>query len=198
MNFAPYDDTPPYYQRTKEAYYDEGQGVPQMNEYNMTIQDIHRTPFLFLQNHHQNFPKKAQTALKGIQSQSELSKRYFSSRNIRKIQKMLKNEVFVRTKGKYRLDVNQDEQKVFIVMRAVYMEHGRFMPNNIKEQLRELNKRVIKEVTPDIITNIKQYYHYLQEINGPIKPIDRPVNVNNAGRKTLPSISTTFEGTYGF
>lgn len=198
MSFAPYDDSPPYYKRTKEAYYDEGNGVPRMTEHNMTVQDIYRTPFLFLQDHHSQYEKKAELALKNVQCQSDLSKKYFSSRNIRKLQKMIKKEVFNRTKGKYRLDVDQDEQSLFLVMRAVYMEHGRFLPNMINEQLKDLNNIVITQVIPDIITNIKSYYGYLEEINGPLKPIDRPVNINNAGRKTLPSISTTFEGLYGF
>ena len=43
-----------------------------------------------------------------------------------------------------------------------------------------------------MITEIKQTYGYIKEINEPIKPIPRPMNVNNAGRKTLPSITTTY------
>ena len=34
------------------------------------------------------------------------------------------------------------------------------------------------------MTNIKQEYYYVKEINEPIKTIDRPVNVNIKGSKT--------------
>ena len=44
-----------------------------------------------------------------------------------------------------------------------------------------------------MITEIKQFYGYLKEINEPLKPIDRPINVNNAGRKTLPSLTSVWQ-----
>jgi hypothetical protein len=45
---------------------------------------------------------------------------------------------------------------------------------------------------PDIMTNVKQAYGYLQDISQPLKPIVRPLNVSNAGRKTLPSMTTVW------
>ena len=181
-----------------EPYYDRGNGIPKIEKNNMTIQDHYRTPFLFLQDHHKNYKSMGEEALKGVQMNSDLSREYFSPKNMKRIQKKIKNEVFKRSQGKYKLNVDQDERDLLIVMRAIYLEYGRFKPNQIVRQTKRLNNLVIDEIVPDIIGNIKQYYGYLQEINGPLKPIDRPVNVNNAGRKTLPSITTTFESLYEF
>jgi cold shock CspA family protein len=198
MDYSSFDEAPPYYHRDNEPYYDEGNGIPHINKNNMTIQDVYKTPFLFLQDHHKDYKTQGEEALKGIQMNSDLSREYFSPKNIARIQRRIREEVFRRTKGKYRLDVEQDEKDIFIHMRAVYLEHGKFMPGQIVRQTKRLNEQVVENIVPDMISNIKQYYGYLQDINGPLKPIDRPVNVNNAGRKALPSLTSTFEGLYDF
>lgn len=195
MNYqssAVFDNAPPFYGYEGEAFYDKGSGIPNMNANNMTVQDIYRTPFLFLQDHRKNYVNMAPVALKGIQSQSELSKLFFSDENFRRIQKGIKAEVFKRTKGTFRLDVDQEQRDLFLLMRATYMENARFLPGEIVRQVKRLNQKVITDSVPDIITGIRQEYGYLKEINKPLDPIARPMNVNNRGRKTLPCVCTTF------
>lgn len=192
QNYAPYNDIPPYYGRLQEAYYDEGQGIPQMNKNNMTIQDIYRTPFVFMQaDHPKNDWKMAPEALKGIQSESELSKLFFSDENMKRVQRMIRKEVFKRTNGEFRIDVDQDPKDLFIMMRAAYMEQARYLPNSFVRQVKRLNKKVVDDAIPSIITSIKQEYGYLKEINKPLSPIPLPLNVGHKGRKTLPSLTTT-------
>lgn len=193
QNYAKYDDRPPYYKDKYSAQYDRGQGIEQLNESNMTIQDVFRTPFLFFQEHRKNYANMSSTALKGIQSDSELSKLFFSDKNFNRIQKMIKKEVYSRSKGQFKLDADQEARDLLISMRATYLEHARNLPNQLVRQVKKLNKLVIDEIVPGMITAIKQEYGYLQEINRPLQPIMRPMNVNNAGRKTLPSITTIWE-----
>jgi len=193
QDYSAYDNKPVYYNRTiGEAHYDRGKGVPVIDENNMTIQDIYRTPFLFIQEHRKNYKNKAGIALKGIQSESELSKLFFSDVNIKRLQKLIRKEVYIRTNKQFRLDVDQEVRDLFIVMRAVYIEHGRFLPGQIVRQVKRLNKKTVDELFPGMITEIRQYYGYLKEINKPLDPIPLPVNVNNAGRRTLPSITSSF------
>jgi hypothetical protein len=192
QNFTSYDNRPPFYGKLDQAYYDKGNGVPKLTENNMTIQDIYRTPFLFIQEHRKNYKDMGSTALKGIQSESELSKLFFSDINFKRLQRMIKKEVLKRTNGEFKLDVDQEHRDLFIVMRAVYLEHGRFMPGQIVRQVKRLNMKVVDELIPGVITEIRQYYGYLKEINKPLEPIDRPINMSNAGRRTLPSITTVW------
>lgn len=126
------------------------------------------------------------------ETEDELSKMFYAQENIRRIQKKIRQTVFERTKGQFRLDVDQDDQDLLITMRAVFLEHARFLPFRIVHQVKDLNKRVIEYIVPEMITQIKQYYGYIKEISEPLKPIPRPVNVNNAGRKTLPALTTSF------
>ena len=193
QNFAGYSNVPPYYGKEFRAYYDEGQGVPTIDENNMTVQDIYRTPFLFIQDHgKKQYKNTVETALKGIQCESELSKLFFSDTNIKRVQKLIKNEVYTRTNGQFKLDVDQEQRDILIAMRAVYMENARFLPTQIVRQVKRLNKKVADEIVPGMITSIRQEYGYLKEINSPLNPIGRPQNVSNAGRLLLPSVTTTW------
>lgn len=193
QTFANYNNAPPSYGNDyNKAYYDRGTGVPKIDGNNMTIQDIYRTPFLFIQEHRKNYNNMAPTALKGIQSESELSKLFFSDENFKRLQKLIRKEISVRTNNEFRLDVDQEQRDLFLVMRSVYLEHARFLPNQIVRQVKRLNQKVIDEVIPGILTEIRQDYGYQKEINKPLTPIPRPLNVNNAGRRSLPSYTTTF------
>ena len=133
-------------------------------------------------------------ALKGYELQeTELSKIFFSKENIKRIQKKIKNEIYNRSKGQYILEDEQNENDLLIAMRAVYLQNAKHVPKYIIKQVKILNKNVVDYVVPDMITNIKQYYGYLRDINTPIKPIMRPINVNNSGRRMLPSITTIWQ-----
>jgi hypothetical protein len=149
-------------------------------------------------NKSQKVYKNHNTALKVIsycdkdRGDSGISQIYFSPENMKRIQKMIRKEIYLRTKGKFILDEDQDDADLMVAMRAVYMEYCRFLPYQIIRQVKDLNRKTIEYVVPDMITELKKHYGYIQEINSPLKPIDRPVNVSNAGRKTLPAMSTVY------
>jgi hypothetical protein len=138
------------------------------------------------------------TALKGFYRCNEktnndpLSTMFFSAENIKRIQKKIRNEITNRTNGVFRLDVDQDDAAILLAMRAVFLEEGRFLPTRIIHQVKTLNQHVIDQIIPNMITEIKQEYGYIKEINEPLKPIMRPMNVSAAGRKTLPSITSVW------
>lgn len=146
-----------------------------------------------------SYKNNAVTAMKGFfceknndRGDRDLSAIFYSPENTRRIQKMIKREVFVRTNGQYKLDENQDDSDLLVAMRAVFMENARFLPFKIISQIKELNRKTVESVVPDMITAMKQTYGYLKDISEPIKPIARPVNVGHAGRKTLPALTTSF------
>lgn len=119
-------------------------------------------------------------------------KLFFSDENIARIQKKIKQQVYNDSKGQYKLDVDQNERDLFIVMRSIYLDNAKNLNKAIVRQVKMLNEIVVRTVMPDIMTNIKQYYGYLKDINTPLKPLMRPMNVNNAGRRTLPSMTTVW------
>ena len=66
---------------------------------------------------------------------------------------------------------------------------GKYLPVKIKEQVDELDDLVIKEAGPGTVSEVLAHVGYLNLINNPITPIDRPVNLSSAGTRTLPSIT---------
>ncbi len=192
QNHAIFDNAPPLLGYENEPFYDRGQGIPQMNANNLTINDMFKTGFLLTSANRHDFKNMAPTALQGIQSGSELSKLFFSDENMKRLQRGIKAEVFRRTKGVFRLDVDQEQRELFIAMRALYLEEARFIPGEIVRQVKRLNLKLITQVVPGIISAARQEYGYLKEINSNPRPIDRPLCASNRGRKILSSVCTTF------
>jgi hypothetical protein len=132
----------------------------------------------------------SELAMKDIGYETAVSKIFFSKENIKRIQKKIKSEVLRRSNGKFRLDVDQDENDLFIAMRAIFLDNAKNLPKYVVRQVKQLNKFVIEFIIPDIMTNIKQQYDYIKEISNPIRPPPLPLNVSRAGRKALPSTTT--------
>ena len=192
MSFASFDEFGPPLPPTNIRSIDNGQGVRPLTKDTTTLEDIYKTPFVLFSENRNNFSDTAKEVLKGINSTSDLPKIFFADKNIKRIQRKIKERIYYKTQGKYLLEMDQDETALLIAMRAVYLEYGRYLPKQIVRQVKELNERVVKEVTPGMITNIKQYYGYIRDINEPLKPMVRPMNVNSSGRQSLPSFTTTW------
>ena len=191
QNISDYNTAPPGYKKNTSKYNNDGTMIP-LDQNNMSQSDIFKTSFLFLQDHPDNYQIESENALKGILPDSELSKLFFSKNNISRIQKMIKREVLIKTKRQFKLEVDQDPKDLFIVMRAVYIEYAKNIPDKIVHQVKQLNNKVIETIIPDVLTMIKQEYNYLKDINEPLQVLPRPMNVNHAGRKALPSITTIY------
>jgi hypothetical protein len=120
--------------------------------------------------------------------QGPLEEIFFSNENIEMINKMLIYMVFKKTDGLYKIS-SQSPQSLIIVMRYVFIENARYLPYDIKGQIKELNNIVIGEILPTVITNVQQRIGYLKDIENPLQLIALPMNTSyNA--KDLPSVST--------
>ena len=52
----------------------------------------------------------------------EISKIFFSEANMNRVQKAIKRDIFFKSKGKFRLDEDQDESDLLVTMRAVFID----------------------------------------------------------------------------
>ena len=128
-----------------------------------------------------NFQKEA---LKGIQSGTILNTLFFSKKNVDDLQQMIRYNIYIMSNKKHIID-KQSETELHIVMRAYYLQYARNLSTNIKEQIKELNSMVLDWVLPKIMTQIEQYLVFKKQVSGVYEPIDRQINVSNAGTKTL-------------
>lgn len=123
---------------------------------------------------------------------TSLRKMYFSQENIDRLQKKIRKEIKRQSDGKYTLEVDQDETDLTVAMDAVFERYARHLPNQIIRQVKELNQHTLDYIIPDMLTNIRQASTYVKRLNEPIKPIDRPLNVNGGSKGTLPSFTSVW------
>ena len=135
----------------------------------------------------------AKSVLRGLSQVTPLAELFFSPNNINRIQKMIKYEVFKRSNGKYILQVDQNETDVIHIMYQVYGTAGENTPYKLISQVKRLNKLLVEYILSDMLSIIRQDEEYVNTaLDKPINPIPLPVNVNKAGRQSLPSVTTTF------
>lgn len=124
-----------------------------------------------------------------LMEQSPLASLYYSQENIDRIQKQIRREIYKRTNGKFKVFKDSDSLDMQVVMDTIFDDHGKYLPNQIVRQVKALNKHTVDLIVPNAITQIDQTSKYLKQLDKPIQPMDRPLNVNNGGRKTLPSFT---------
>lgn len=157
--------------------------------------DIHKVPFVFFQDSKRS-KEYSKMLKKHVLNESApythiLSTTFYSKENMDLINKGITLTVYKVTNGEYYIG-KQSNEHLMIAMRAIYHEHAKHLPYNIKGQITELNRQVIKSVVPGIITNLQQYIGYVEDASSIANPLDRPLNVNNLDR-TLPSISNIYQ-----
>lgn len=112
-----------------------------------------------------------------------LSRTFFSNDNVERIQLQIINNVYKNTQKQIS---KQSYQELQIIMKSMYLQYSRNLPNNIEEQVFTLNKYVIDECVTIVTNNLLQYNKYITEITGPIPVSPRSINVSNKGDKSLP------------
>jgi len=121
-------------------------------------------------------------------NESSVANLFFSQDNMLRIQNKLKQEVLNRTNGKFIID-DQDNDDLYIVMNSIYLQYGLNKKTKIVHQVKDLNKKTILAILPDLISNIAQYYGYLNDINKPLQVGERPMNVSTQ-KNVLPALTS--------
>lgn len=88
-----------------------------------------------------------------------LSKVFFDSRNVETIQKDLALSVFRASHGRFRIEP-QNPADIMAVMETIFNTHAKHLPRRIKEQASELNRIVVKRLTPNVLENIQAQTAY--------------------------------------
>jgi hypothetical protein len=110
---------------------------------------------------------------------------FFSDENIEIINKQLILSVWKKSDKQYKIGP-QDKNKLYIVMRYVFIEYARNLPYDLTKQINELNCIIVNMILPDIITNFEQKLGYLRDIQGRKPLVPLPESANK--QKTLPFI----------
>lgn len=110
---------------------------------------------------------------------TELSRLFFSTRNIDRLQKRLGMEI--RNRMGYSIDRQSDEQ-LLIVMRYVYMQSSR--NEGGMAEVHRLNELVLREIVPQVGAGVAQFMAYLKDASTLPTPMPRGMATSVRGTKT--------------
>ena len=134
------------------------------------------------------YQQKAQSTatMDGIRGNWEpnlLNQTYFSPANFKILQNQIRYAVYQET-GQTIDEQSTDD--LFMIMRAIYLTYGRNLSYNIKEQIEELNGKVLDWCVPKIVAEVQMFGQYLKDIDTMPVPMSHPVSLSSAGSKSLP------------
>jgi hypothetical protein len=173
-------------------YYDLYTDFNEKKDNKDIIHKLDKAPFLFTNEHKQKYFQRY-TDLKQCAevdcldaNNAELVKEaFFLTENIEIIQNAIIRNVA--KKSKYIIS-RQKEEDITIIMNGIYHDYARHLPYNLKEQVLELNERVINFVTPWILNEVEAYINYLVDADTPLSPPKLPINVAKQRKESLPSV----------
>jgi hypothetical protein len=129
-------------------------------------------------------PSSAPTSgIRGNMEANPLNQAYFSAPNFQIIQNAIRKTAHDKT-GEIIDPVSTDD--LFMVMRAIYLQYGRNLPNQIREQIEELNERVVAWCVPKIVAEVNMYKTYTKDISSMPIPMAHPMSQSSAGTRSLP------------
>ena len=128
-------------------------------------------------------PSNAGEGVRGNFEKTPLNQAYFSPPNFQIIQNAIRKGVYEKS-GELIDPVGSDD--LFMVMRALYLQYSRNLPDRIPEQIAELNERVAVWCIPKILAEVSMYKTYTKDISTLPVPMTLPVSQSSAGTKSLP------------
>ena len=118
----------------------------------------------------------------GLWTDTNLSQTYFSQENIQIIQNGIRAGVYKKSNSQYVIGP-QDCDSLKIVMRSVYLQHAANQPNNITQQVIELNKIVLNYCIQQVYSEAQGYMKYIDDASTLVVPIAHPIMANNTDRE---------------
>jgi hypothetical protein len=122
------------------------------------------------------------SATEGLWDDTILSQVYFSQQNIQIIQNGIRAGVYNRSNGQYVIGP-QDCDSLKIIMRSVFLQYAANQPNNITQQVEELNKIVLEYCIQQVYSEAQGYITYVNDASTLVVPIERPVMTSNNDRQ---------------
>ena len=121
-------------------------------------------------------------ATEGLWTSSPLSQVFFSQQNIQIIQNGIRAGIYQMSNGQYTISP-QDCDSLKIVMRSVFLQYSANQPNNITQQVAQLNKIVLDYCIQQVYSEAQGYMKYIDDASTLVVPISHPVMANDNDRQ---------------
>ena len=121
-------------------------------------------------------------ATEGLWTANSLSNAFFSEQNIQIIQNGIRAGVYSRSNSQYVIG-SQDCDSLKIVMRSVFLQYSANQPNNITQQISQLNNIVLEYCIQQVYSEAQGYMKYINDASTLVVPISHPVMANDNDRQ---------------
>jgi hypothetical protein len=143
---------------------------------------------------------------KNLYGETPLTFLFFSDKNIKNIQNILKYLVY--KENGYIID-DQSVTELLIIMRSIFLQyslHPKLIDESMSEkekaelkvkytnEVKRLNQLVIDYIVPKLVSQIKQYLDYLKDASEQPYYMDKPENVSVQGQKQYRSTTQVLLG----
>jgi len=146
--------------------------------------DSHSKTAKIPNNHPALYNENNLNTINRVYSGTCVSETFFSKDNINLIQEGIINTIYNKSNGLYDIG-KQSEQELNIIMRSIYLQEGKNLNYDIKQQVLKLNTSVINWCVNEIIKNIKQYMEYKKSVSTLPMPMEHSLLLSQKGTKTL-------------
>ena len=141
------------------------------------------TPFQLYENN--NVKNDKSNNMTGTFTKTNLTELYYSQSNIDLLQESIIKGIYTHPETRKQKISKQSEDELLIIMKSIYLQHCKNKPYNIQKQIYDLNKLILDYCIPNIVSSIKQYIGYINDITKEQTVMDKPQFVSNKGDKTL-------------
>ena len=115
------------------------------------------------------------TAMTGNWDNTLLSNAFFSEENMNIIQNGLRAGVYKESKGRFLIG-KQYEAPLKMIMRSIFLQNSKNLPNNIKGQITQLNNLVLEYAIPQVMGEAIGYVKFKNDASTMYTPIQRPTS----------------------
>ena len=119
----------------------------------------------------------------GQWDETPLSEAFFSKENVQILQNGIRAGVYNMSNSQYVIGP-QDCDSLKIIMRGIFLQYSANLPNNITQQIQELNKMVLDYAVPKVFGETKGYIKYLHDASTLVVPLATPVSDTQYDKRT--------------
>ena len=119
------------------------------------------------------------TSIKGILEENSINDIFFSDMNTKVIQDTIRYKVNLETGETV---ARQSDNELYIIMRSIMLQFANFRTgvDNIVDEVRRLNEKVVEYAVDNVSSNVKQHKGYVDKLSKLPVPMDMPVYHNKA------------------
>jgi len=117
-------------------------------------------------------------ATKGIIEETVVTKIFFSPVNVKVLNDTIRFYVFKRSRNQIS---KPSDRQLYLIMRSILLEFGNLVPHDPLREVKRLNNKVVTKCVDEIVTELKQYKGYIDDLAKLPVPLDNPhyANKNN-------------------